>query len=326
MSSKIPQGKIENSQMKMEGRLGFFGLIKESLNIQLKNPNFIIFSFFASVPLFCSMCLYEIVFQQTLIETGKIIQETITPPSKSPYEDFNYDYAELMNFERWIGKVSHKFLLLVLLYLGILYFIDFFNTIAIVDVASMIYKDEEPMNLHHMFSRFINETRFKGPLITSIYVLLLASLISFGLVPLAAYVLIYTELYFVFFTIISLVIFVALLAKYIEWSAVWNLGIVISVLEERQGDEALVVAVYLSRGRKLCGFVLMLVLFAWRLGLRLSCLYAGWKTGGGEVIGTILHIGLVCLANVLKWVIFVVFFYDCKKHSSVKKVDAEEVS
>ena len=182
------------------------------------------------------------------------------------------------------------------------------------------------MSLTGMFSRFINETRLKGPLITSIYVLLLSSLISFGLVSLSPYLFAAKALVSVFFMVPFLAIFIALLIKYIEWSAVWNMGIVISILEEKQGDVAIVVSSYLSRGSRLCGFVLMLIISVWSIVLRLACLYAGWETRGSGVMRTTVQTGLVCLVNVLKWVIFVVYFYNCKKQSFEKKSATEEGS
>ncbi|EEF44902.1 hypothetical protein RCOM_0851370 [Ricinus communis] len=269
-----------NSHIMLQGKLGFFGLLKESLSIPFKNPNFIIFTCLASVPLFCSLSIYETIFQQTLIEIGRAVQKTMSP-SLNAYDIFNNDYEELITLERWIGKISQKLLLLGLIYIGILHLVDLLNTIAIVDMTSVIYKEEKAMSLRCMFSRFFNDTRLK-----------------------------------------------ALLTKYIEWSAIWDMGVVISILEEKQGDVAIIVSSYLSRGSRRCGFFLMLMFFGMRLALRLSCLYAGWerKGEGTNAMGTTVHIGLVCLLNVLKWVIFVVYFYDCKKQSSQKQSSQKQIA
>ncbi|XP_015573653.1 uncharacterized protein LOC8280542 isoform X1 [Ricinus communis] len=300
MSSEIQQEKMEgNSHIMLQGKLGFFGLLKESLSIPFKNPNFIIFTCLASVPLFCSLSIYETIFQQTLIEIGRAVQKTMSP-SLNAYDIFNNDYEELITLERWIGKISQKLLLLGLIYIGILHLVDLLNTIAIVDMTSVIYKEEKAMSLRCMFSRFFNDTRLKGPLITSIYVLLFSCLISFGLFSLASYIYIYMESS-VFFMVLFLVIFLALLTKYIEWSAIWDMGVVISILEEKQGDVAIIVSSYLSRG--------------WER-----------KGEGTNAMGTTVHIGLVCLLNVLKWVIFVVYFYDCKKQSSQKQSSQKQIA
>ncbi|XP_048230889.1 uncharacterized protein LOC8280542 isoform X3 [Ricinus communis] len=254
MSSEIQQEKMEgNSHIMLQGKLGFFGLLKESLSIPFKNPNFIIFTCLASVPLFCSLSIYETIFQQTLIEIGRAVQKTMSP-SLNAYDIFNNDYEELITLERWIGKISQKLLLLGLIYIGILHLVDLLNTIAIVDMTSVIYKEEKAMSLRCMFSRFFNDTRLK-----------------------------------------------ALLTKYIEWSAIWDMGVVISILEEKQGDVAIIVSSYLSRG--------------WER-----------KGEGTNAMGTTVHIGLVCLLNVLKWVIFVVYFYDCKKQSSQKQSSQKQIA
>ncbi|CAK7353900.1 unnamed protein product [Dovyalis caffra] len=175
---------MENSQiMREEKQRGFFDLLEESLKIPFRNPYFIIFAFFSSLPLFSFLIMYETVFQQTMIKTLKnILQE-----NKSPYVAFDSYLETLVDTERLTEEISSKFLL-YLLYSELLHLLDLFNMIAIVDVASIIYKGEKAMNLKDMLSRCIKETRLKGPLITSIYALLLDSLISIGLVSLVMYI------------------------------------------------------------------------------------------------------------------------------------------
>ena len=109
-----------------------------------------------------------------------------------------------------------------------------------------------------------------------------------------------------------------------EWGAIWNIGIVISVQEEKQGDVALMVSSYLSRCNRACGFFLMLGFFSWMFALLFSCLYEGWNNGGSNLVVTAVHISLVCLSNVLKWVSILVYFYDCKKQSAYEHTDVEE--
>lgn len=99
-----------------------------------------------------------------------------------------------------------------------------------------------------------------------------------------------------------------------------------SVLEEKQGVIALGVSAYVSRGCRRRGLFLMLIFFVWRLALRLSCLYVGWSEGGSGIVVTTVQVSLVCFGNVLKWVAFMVYFYDCKKRFLEKKVDVEQGS
>jgi len=310
---------MKNSQTMMEEKqLGFFDLLKESLKIPFRNPNLIIFAFFSSLPFFSFLIMYETVFQQTMIKTLKDILKERT----SPFDVFDYYYATPGATERLIEGISSKFFLLCLIYLGILHLLDLFSMIAIVDIASMIYKgDRKAMNLKDMLSRCIKETRIKGPLITSIYALLLDSLISVGLVSTVMYI--YLGSIASFFSMVFSLVFIILLSKYIEWSAVWNMGILISILEEKHGDVALIISAYLSRGSRQLGFLLMLVYFAWRFALRLGCVYVGWDKGGSGVAVTVVHASLVCLAKMWLWLIFMVYLYDCKKKRLREKIDAE---
>jgi Na+-driven multidrug efflux pump len=116
------------------------------------------------------------------------------------------------------------------------------------------------------------------------------------------------------------VAFVALLTKYLEWSAMWNMSIVISVLEGISGYEAFALSAYFSKGSERRGLILMIVFFVWGLGLRLPCLYFGCYEGW---LGISVQIRLFCLRNVLKSVVCMVYFYDCKKRILEKKVDEE---
>ncbi|KAK6280617.1 hypothetical protein POUND7_020884 [Theobroma cacao] len=308
---------MENSSTVMKERLGFFEIIKDSLKIAFKNPNFILFTFLTSLPLFCFLVLFEIILQYVLIETGKILQE-----AADPFQIFGDGYERLVDIENLLGKVSSKVLLLGFIHLGIIHFLDLFNTIATVDVASIIYAGEKSISLKDMLCRPVKETRFKGPLITSICSLCLAFLILLGLLSFATYI--YITSADVLFMMLFAVLFIALLAKFMEWSSIWNMGIVISILEEKQGDVALLVSSYLSRRNRAYGFFIMFGFFAWRLALRFSCLYQGWDNGGSTIVVTAGHIGLVCLANLFKWVAIMVYFYGCKKQSSYQYTDEEE--
>ncbi|XP_041015062.1 uncharacterized protein LOC121257873 isoform X3 [Juglans microcarpa x Juglans regia] len=113
----------------------------------------------------------------------------------------------------------------------------------------------------------------------------------------------------------------ALLLKYLEWSAVWNVSIVISVLEGTFGVRAMALSARFNRGNERRGLLLMAVFFVWGLDLRLPCLY--FRCYEGEIMGIVAQVGLFCLGNVLKWVACMLYFYDCKKQTLEKKVDVE---
>ncbi|KAK6242045.1 hypothetical protein QQP08_006773 [Theobroma cacao] len=131
----------------------------------------------------------------------------------------------------------------------------------------------------------------------------------------------------VLLTIVRGVGFTFLLVKLLEWSAGWNMALVISILEEKYGIEALEWAAYMNRDCSQRGLILMLVFFAWGLTIRLSCIFYGCsdELATGSVLFTSIYTCLICLGNAMKWVICVVYFFDCKKGISEKKVDDEEV-
>lgn len=312
---------MENTQIAMEEKLGFLKVLNKAFTIPLKNPHFIIFAVITSTPLFCFMFTSETIFQKAFLETAKILSEV--PPS--PLQCFDcFDSKTLGLVEKLFDRVSVTYLLMVLFCLGILNLLDFIAVTAIVDSASLIYEGKNTMNLRHMLQRLTKETRFKGPLITSVTVLLLASLIVSGLFSLATYS--YIAGTYGFFMAMFGVLFLALLVKFFEWSAIWNMGIVISVLEEKQGDVALLISSYLSRGNRKHGFLFVLVFFVWTIVLRLSCLYLRWLVGGSGMVVLAAYASLVCYGNVMKWVVFVVYFYDCKRRSQEKKNGVAEES
>jgi hypothetical protein len=193
--------------------------------------------------------------------------------------------------------------------------------IVTVHLSSKIHAEERPMTLKDMIYEPIYGSRLRGTFITSIYVLYLSTCTLLLLIWLGAYyVILENSMIDMFFAGLHTLAFLPLLAKYLEWSAMWNMSIVISVLEGIYGDEASALSAYYSKGSEGCGLILMLVFFVWGLGLRLPCLYFGCYEGG---IGIVAQISLVCLGNVLKWVACMLYFYDCKKQILEKKVDEE---
>ena len=316
----------------MKEKLGLFGILKETLTILHKNPSFIILAFLTSLPLFCSLLVHEIFFQQTIIETTKsqpqdsngVICSIATNGMSSCVYQWISDNGPLDTIKEIVENLTGRYLLLCLSYLGIVHLLYLFCTIVIVNSASVIYAGENRINVKEMWDRAIKGVSLKGPFITSIYALLLSSLQLVGLVSLATnfYVISRASLFTVYFGLLC----IAWLAKHMEWNAIWNMGVALSVLEEKQGVIALGISAYISRGCRRRGLFLMLIFFVWRLALRLSCLYVGWSEGGSGIGVTAAHVSLVCFGNVLKWVAFMVYFYDCKKRFLEKKVDVEQGS
>ncbi|KAF8378310.1 hypothetical protein HHK36_029649 [Tetracentron sinense] len=331
--------EMENKQHIWKGKLGFVGILKEALKIPCRNTNFIIVTFLTSFPLFCTMILHEIILQQILIEASNTVAPSLhqvlieasytvaqTPVDYCTYFSCYKKWTPLDTLGGLIRDVFYGFLKLGLLYLVPLHLLDLFNTIVSVDLASAIYSGEKSsMSLREIIHKLSHKTRLKGPLITSIYALFLSSLTILGLLWFAAnYSIASGDIDFgCFYTFFYGMVFVVILAKYLEWSAIWNMGIVISILEERHGVLALESSAYFSRGNRRCGLFLMLFFFVWTFGLRLSCLFVGWHERGSGGLVTSAHVSLLCVGNVMKWVVCMVYYYDCKKRILEKKVDVE---
>ncbi|XP_023918356.2 uncharacterized protein LOC112029905 [Quercus suber] len=320
----LEQKLDENIRDKRNQKLEVFDVLRTALAISFKNFNFIILIFLTSLPFFCFMFYNEIFLQRTLVETSNIVYE---------YPCYLYYETEEMITKDLFQKLFH----LGFLYLGPLHLAEFCSVIVIVDLASKIYVEERPLTLKEM-KEMINKlyygARVRGTFITSIYILFVSTCILLGLIWLitnsfrlgltwlfADYRFIVTDSAIdVFFAVLYGIAFVALLTKYLEWSAMWNMSIVISVLEGIYGGEAFALSAYFSKGSEGRGLLLMLVFFVWGLGLRLPCLYFGCYEGGRGIVA---QISLFCLGNVLKLVVCMIYFYDCKKRILEKKVDEE---
>ena len=233
--------------------------------------------------------------------------------------------------------LSQKLFHIGFLYLVPLHLAELCSVILVVDLASKIYVEERPLTLKEMkemMHKLYYGARLRGTFITSIYILFVSTCILIGLIwlitnsfQLGLMWLIFDYRFIirdsaidVFFSVFYGIAFAALLTKYLEWSAMWNMSIVISVWEGIYGGEALALSAYFCKGSKGRGVLLMFVFFVWGLGLRLPCLLFGCYEGG---IGIVAQISLFCLGNVLKWVVCMVYFYDCKKRTLEKKFDEE---
>ncbi|GMY26196.1 hypothetical protein FCV25MIE_21438 [Fagus crenata] len=203
---------IENNHDIPNPKLNAFDILKEALVIIFKNFNFIIFIFLASIPLFCFMVYYEIFLQRNLVETSNIIKQT---PGGWPIPDFIDN--------KMTKHVFYALLQLGFLYLVPLHLLELCTVVVTVDLSSKIYAEERPMTLKEMILKPIYGARLGGTFITSIIVLYLSTCTLLGLIWLVTYfVILENSMIEVFLAVLYGVAFVALLTKYLEWSAMWN--------------------------------------------------------------------------------------------------------
>lgn len=313
---------MEINKIMLKEKLDLLGILKESLKIPYKSPKFIFLTSLTSMPLMFTMILHEFILQAFIFETKSIL--TMTPPSDYSYRN-TYE-SVLDTLILLVQNASPKVFQLAFLYLVPLHLLDLFNTIVTINSASTIYAEKTVRLGEMLLTPCKSEIGITGPLLTSLYVLFLNCFILSGLVwAVTNTILVLAIMNSVFpiggfFIVTNGAIFFFLAVKWIEWSAVWNMAVVFSVLDGRHKLAALGASGHFNQGSRKCGLQLMLLFFLWKIILRLPCYYMG---GQEKWIGLVAMSFLSCVGNVMKWVVCTVYFFDCKKRTMEKKVDAD---
>ncbi|CAJ1938143.1 unnamed protein product [Sphenostylis stenocarpa] len=318
---------MESESEQVKQKLGVFDILNEAVTFYVKNINFIIFTCLTSLPFFFVMVYFEVLFQKVMVETPEII-------SLLPFFEHNYAYVYYVSDTSIDGIVHMEprkslrndylpvFIKLGLIYLVPLHVLELFSAVITMDSASKLKSEENYTSLKDMFKSSIDMSIMKGTFITSLYMLFWSTcfLIAFPWIVSNCYMLFRDFGYYILFSVICFLAFTKLLMVYLEWSAIWNMSFVISVLEGIYGIGALRVSYFFSRGNQKRGLLLMFVFFALGLCLRLSCVSLEcYKRGYGIFV----QIGLLTVVNTLKWVSCMIYFYDCKERKMEKKVDEE---
>ncbi|XP_022150095.1 uncharacterized protein LOC111018355 [Momordica charantia] len=327
--------KMDSHQILSKPKLGFSSSFREAFKIILSNhPTFISLIILFSFPLFASHTLLHPTFVQILklLYHNDPFNPFVVHLIACPSNDTNCLSLQQSPITDDSFKVilSLRFLISTLLLSVLVFFLDLLNTIATVSISASLYGGNIPqMGFKEMLLQ-AKRVGLKGPLTTSLFAVLMASLTLLGMVALSTYMFFVPEgisfmsIDISIFTLIFGSMFVVLLAKYIEWSAVWNMGIVISILDKNQGYIAIEVAGFLSRGSRKLGFSLMLFFFVLKVVIGMPCLYSLWNEGKScGVLGNVVTLSLNCVGNVVMWVVLMVYFYDCKREFLEKKIDLE---
>lgn len=309
---------LDYTPIMSKGKLNLLDIFKKALTIPTRNSSFIIFSFLTSLPFFLFLVFFEIILQELLLETSK------HHSAVDPYEI--YLFGEIHETTPTVNLFL-EWTKLCALYLIPYQLLEFLSIITIVPAASMVYAAVKPVSFRDMMKP--KTTRLlKGPFITSIYVHLLSTTIVLGLAGflINCGVLVMGVLNQSYFDILVAVVrgvgFTALFVKFLEWSSGWNMALVISTLEEKfHGIEALKFSAYINQEFSQRGLFLMLAFVVWGLIIRLSCIFYGYNGGIGSVLFTCAYTLLICLGNLMKWVVCVVYYFDCKKGVLKNNVD-----
>ncbi|CAO2829236.1 unnamed protein product [Amaranthus hypochondriacus] len=284
-----------------------FEILKSALKIFTSNTKFMLLIICCILPLFSFMVFSEIKLQEAI------------------------DYALSNSTEDFIPEILKLCLFYVFLY-PILECVSICYTIK---VAEKLHVGETKLTIKDIVSQ---KHSLKGPFITYLYVYF-QSLVTFlgllgviGNYKISSFISYYSYFEYVEIglNILSIafhsMIFFCLFYKYLEWSAIWNLGMVISVIEEQNGIAVLGISDYYGNKCKKTGFELMLVFFLTGNVLRVFCLYGGLCNGSfAGVLITCVNIMMFLLANLVKWIAFLLYYYHCKQQVMEKKVDDQEL-
>lgn len=339
-------------------KLKAFGIIKEALIVFTKNTNFTILTILVSLPLFCFSLYFETSLQNFLLQTTALLQGKDETPEvvnqlvelTSEFAlDYYYYYSgdashgtnwSLLDIVRKFDNDLYRHLgQLVFLYLVPLHLLELVTVLVIVDLAAKIYRQGKSLGFSDLFDIKLDGARLRGVLVTYVYVVFFSTCTLLGFVVLLVtytdvlryfpvrrsklfYVSAFRSLDFdVFFHLVYGTNLLLFLGFHLGWSAIWNLGLVMSVLKAGiSGAKALGSSAFLSLRNVQNGMILMLVFSIWGVWLRLPCLVFGCHK---KWVWIVAQSSLICLGNALKWVSVVVYFDDCIKRIFGKKVDVE---
>uniref|UniRef100_A0A7C9CLE2 Uncharacterized protein n=1 Tax=Opuntia streptacantha TaxID=393608 RepID=A0A7C9CLE2_OPUST len=318
-------------------------ILQAAIQIFTSNMKYMLLMVFSAIPFFIFMVFFEIELQKAVYVSHSLLK----PVSHYYYDSYSlsYVYDDISNRGR---AVLHLVLELCALHLVVYPLLELLSSSVIIKIAAKVYAAEKESSLKEVIPDILSHMNvtLKGCLSTSFWVQLLSTSTLVGLFSIVAnYVLIsgwknWVSYYYYYdhysymepevlinalSALLHALAFFAVLYKYLDWSALWNMGMVISVMEEETGIEALEMSSYYAKRCRRTGFDLMLGFFAYGTVLRVPCMVVIGKldAGVGGVMVTAIAVGFVCLGNLVKWIALVLYFYDCKAQTLQKKVDEE---
>lgn len=191
---------------------------------------------------------------------------------------------------------------------------------VIVRTSSELYAGKNSSTVWESIRLPHFRTKFQRVLITSLYVTFFSACFLVGSIWLVAvYTVITRKLDGNILEYIATALYragsVGLLSKWLEISAVMNMSMVISILEETYGSEALVLSAHLSsKGSDRTNLLLSAVFFVLVTSSRLICI--GDRCDGRSV-PAVFQFGFLHLVNVMRWVSFTVSFYRSEEYVKI---------
>ncbi|XP_021752800.1 uncharacterized protein LOC110718271 [Chenopodium quinoa] len=274
-----------------------FTLLKQTLKISMKKTHITSYIILSSLPFLFLMIYFEILFEKSLTKT--------------------FNFKTPLSYSQKFRKISEELIdypFPALIYLFLLRVLDFLAATLTIVLSSKMYEDSpvsETISLKELIVRqsiISSRERLKGAFVTCLYALFLSTCLSLGFILLVlSYYSFGSNCYYLNFTLVYVPVFNGLLPKYLALNAVWNTSVVVSVLKEIHGIDALNLSFYLCKGNEKLGGKLMLVFLVWGFGLRISCMF--FDDGKIGVIG---RTSLLWLAILIKWIACVLYYHHCK--------------
>ncbi|PRQ41179.1 hypothetical protein RchiOBHm_Chr4g0444091 [Rosa chinensis] len=281
--------------------LGTIGIMGSAMKILLGNLNFITFNLITSFPLFCMMKFiprspYDFWQPSFIMEASLELRRLITHPGTLK--------SSIPSIQDWTIRVLDAWLFDM---------IKFLVALTSIYSASIFYTTSvgKSMSLRYLVQSSVTKIWWPEPIITYFSLSLISSIFLEGFRHwLRARP---TNLYLIILQFF--VPFVAV-AKWLEFKALTNVAVVVSVLEDniRGPFEAYSTSSELSRGNRLRGLVLIILHSSVLSGLKNLFKWSFSSIPAYHFIQNILY----CLQWIMFWVVFTIYYYDCKnRHKSL---------
>ncbi|KAK1323735.1 hypothetical protein QJS10_CPA02g01419 [Acorus calamus] len=186
------------------------------------------------------------------------------------------------------------------------FIISLYSLVTTVHSSATMYHDKF-LTLGAMLSEI--KWVWKRPIITMIYI----GLFTFAYVFTVVFFMIVSMVIIKGATEVALIVVMALLATlyYLHLLAVWTIGLVVSVIEEDcYGMDAIKKASELIKGRRLQGFALMIIS---SVVSSVVVAIVNHTPLSGLIARRVVKMTVAYLFKLLVFVVFTVFYYDCKR-------------
>ncbi|XP_058113314.1 uncharacterized protein LOC131256439 [Magnolia sinica] len=306
--AKLPLMARESSRP-----LRVVGILKEALCLPTRNGKLMLSIILLVLVPFCILALAsnlvltpvarDLIFKIAHFPKG----DPNSPKVKEISDEIKEDIRLLLSFE------AIFFVMMCIMAL--------FSLVVTVHSTAMIYTGKS-FTLNDLFSMMRIGGSWKRPMITSFYVSLISAAYGLLIMGLSIFIVMATD--GVILTVLCSLLGLSGSLFYVYLTAVWMLGLVISIVEEDcYGMKALGKAGELIRGRKLQGFALMLLLYITTMAI-LVVYFCAMRVMKQMTAARLVTWAIVfCLIWVVKlfmYVVNTVFYYECKKTNGGENV------